>query len=68
MRSTRIKIGVAVAASGLLALMLTALATGAGAAGAGRLGHGVRHEVRLRQGHRQEGDRQRRSSSAGSTC
>ena len=33
MRSTRIKIGVACAAIGLLALMLTAMATGAGAAG-----------------------------------
>jgi branched-chain amino acid transport system substrate-binding protein len=33
MRSTRIKIGMASAAAGLLALMLTAMATGAGAAG-----------------------------------
>ena len=34
MRSTRIKIGMACAATGLLALMLAAMATGAGAAGA----------------------------------
>ena len=50
----------------VVALMLAAWA--GRCAGPRRLGHGIGDEVRLRHGHRQEGDAARRSSSAASTC
>ena len=57
MRSTKIKFGVVCVTASVLALSV-GWAGGAGAADSRRLRHRVRHEVRLRQGHGQEGDRQ----------
>ena len=66
MRSMRFKVGVA---STIVAVLALTVAVSLGEQRrAGRLGHRVRDEGRLRRGHRQEGQRARRSSSAGSTC
>ena len=54
MRSTKIKIGVACAASAVVALMLTTWATGAGPVGSGTASA---TQVGVRHGYRQEGDR-----------